>query len=96
MNEVGSSVEYINILLYIHIFIEWYRGRLSKHSSGNLVEQLLKGFCMLAALSCFFFSPLVITIAYIGKKTITTCALTNTKSTVRIFVLTVSIDLKSY
>jgi len=46
VNEVDASVEYINILLYIHIFMEWYSGRLSKHSSGNLVEQL-KGFACL-------------------------------------------------
>lgn len=59
-------MEYINILLYIHIFMEWYCGRLSKHSSGNVVEQLPKGFaCVLRSAA---FSPLVITVVYIGKK----------------------------
>lgn len=64
MNEVNASVEYINILLYIHIFMEWYSGRLSKHSSGNLVEQL-KGLH-----ACFFklLFSLVNTVVYIWWK----------------------------
>lgn len=85
MNEVGSCVEYINILLYVHM--AWCYGKRNKHSSGNLVEQLRKGY------TCLLLSLLVITVFYIGKENnYDIHALKNTESTGRLLVLTVYID----